>query len=101
MTKENTYSFVLSTTKRLLIPYDTTYLELILGSNSRNTNWKQYVRQGVGQGYILSPMLFNLYMERAFRIARENNDIGVEVNAGQNNNLRYADDTALIADTAE
>ena len=59
------------------------------------------VRQGVSQGCILSPMLFNLYMEKVFRIALENINIGVKVNGRQINNLRYSDDTALMTDIVE
>ena len=59
------------------------------------------MQHDVCQGCILSLMLFNLYMERVFRTPLENIDIGVKVNGRQINNLRYADDTALMADTAE
>ena len=53
--------------------------------------------QGVCQGYILSPCLFNLYAEYIMRNARlDEPQAGIKV-AGRNiNNLRYADDTTLM-----
>lgn len=59
------------------------------------------VRQGVRQGCVLSPLLFNVYSERLFREALENAEDGILINGVLINNLRYADDTVLIADTAE
>ena len=57
------------------------------------------IQKGVRQGYNLSPDLFNLYIEETLRKIRMCN--GVEL-AGMNyNSLRYADDTALIADSEE
>ena len=47
----------------------------------------------------MSPTLFNLYTERIFR---ESDDLRACVLGGENtNNLRYADDTALIAESEE
>ena len=49
------------------------------------------MKKGVKQGCILSPSLFNLYMEKIFR---EIEDIeGMNVGGYNINNLRYADDT--------
>ena len=57
------------------------------------TDWFQ-IGQGVRQGCILSPCLFNLYAEYITRNARlEEAQAGIKI-AGRNiNNLRYADDT--------
>ena len=56
------------------------------------------IRKGVCQGCILSPCLFNLYAEYIMRNARlYKAQAGIKI-AGRNiNNLRYADDTTLMA----
>ena len=56
----------------------------------------------VRQGYILSPCLFNLYAEYIMRNAGlDEAQAGIEL-AGRNiNNLRYADDTTLMAESEE
>ena len=65
------------------------------------TDWFQ-IGKGVRQGYILSPWLFNLYAEYVMRNARlEEAQAGIKI-AGRNiNNLRYADDTTLMAESEE
>ena len=55
-----------------------------------------YIRRGVRQGCILSPTLFNLYTEIIFKSIEEAK--GVSIGGVNINNLRYADDTALIAE---
>ena len=64
------------------------------------TDWFQ-IGKGVHQGCILSP-LFNLYAEYIMRNARLGEaQAGIKI-AGRNiNNLRYADDTALMAESKE
>ena len=64
-------------------------------------DWFQ-IGKGVRQGCILSPCLFNLYAEYIMRNAGlEEAQAGIKV-AGRNiNNLRYADDTALMAKSEE
>ena len=54
------------------------------------------VMRGVGQGCILSPDLFSLYMEMIMRHIKILD--GLRVGGVNINNLRYADDTTLIAD---
>ena len=63
------------------------------------TDWFQ-IRKGVHQGYILSPCLFNLYAEYIMRNAGlDEAQAGIKI-AGRNiSNLRYADDTTLMAET--
>ena len=51
------------------------------------------------QGCPLSPMLFNLYSERTMRHALEKWEDGMEIGGKFYNNLRYADDVALLATT--
>uniref|UniRef100_A0AC11D5K1 Uncharacterized protein n=2 Tax=Ovis aries TaxID=9940 RepID=A0AC11D5K1_SHEEP len=65
------------------------------------TDWFQ-IGKGVHQGCILSPCLFNLYAEYIMRNARlEEAQVGIKI-AGRNiNNLRYADDTTLMAESEE
>ena len=65
------------------------------------TDWFQ-IGKGVRQGCILSPCLFNLYAEYIVRNAGlEEAQAGIKI-AGRNlNNLRYADDTTLMAESEE
>ena len=63
------------------------------------TDWSQ-IRKGVRQGYTLSPCLFNLYAEHIMRNAGlDEAQAGIKI-AGRNiNNLRYADDITLMAES--
>ena len=65
------------------------------------TDWFQ-IGKGVRQGCILSPCLFNLYTEYIMRnTGLEEAQAGIKI-AGRNiNNLRYADDTILMAESEE
>ena len=65
------------------------------------TDWFQ-IGKGVRQDCILSPCLFNLYAEYIMRNAGlEGAQAGIKI-AGRNiNNLRYADDTTLLAESEE
>ena len=65
------------------------------------TDWFQ-IGKGVHQSCILSPCLFNLYSEYIRRNAGlEETQAGIKI-AGRNiNNLRYADDTTLMAESEE
>ena len=65
------------------------------------TDWFQ-IGKGIRQGYILSPCLFNLYVEYIMRNAGlDEAQAGIKI-AGRNiNNLRYADDTDLKAESEE
>ena len=66
----------------------------------RTTNWFQ-IRKGVRQGSILSPCLFSLYAEYMRNAGLEEAQAGIKI-AGRNiNNLRYADDTTLMAESEE
>ena len=65
------------------------------------TDWFQ-IGKGVRQGCILSPCLFNFYAEYIMRnTGLEEAQAGIKI-AGRNiNNLRYADDTTLMAESDE
>ena len=65
------------------------------------TDWFQ-IGKGVRQSCVLSPCLFNLYAEYIMRNAGlEEAQAGIKI-AGRNiNNLRYADDTTLMAESEE
>ena len=65
------------------------------------TDWSQ-IRKGVHQGCILSPHLFNLHAEYIIRNARlDAAQAGIKVEGRNINNLRYADDTTLMAESEE
>ena len=65
---------------------------------------KQTVKigKGVHQGYILSSCLFNLYAEYIMWNARlDEAQAGIKISRRHINNLRYADDTILMAESKE
>ena len=65
------------------------------------TDWFQ-IGKGVRQGCILSPCLFNLYAEYIMRNAGLDEAQAGSKTARRNiNNLRYADDTTLMAESEE
>ena len=65
------------------------------------TDWFQ-IGKGVSQGCLLSPCLFNVYAEYIMRNAGLEEAQAVIKIAGRNiNNLRYADDTTLMAESEE
>ena len=75
--------------------------EAIVRTVHGTTEWFQ-IRKGVHQGCILSPCLFNLYAEYITQNARLDEEQAAIKTAGRNiNNLRYADDTTLMAESKE
>ena len=65
------------------------------------TDWFQ-IGKGVCQGCILSPCLFNLHSDYIKRNAGlEEAQAGIKIARGNINNLRYADDTTLMAESEE
>ena len=65
------------------------------------TGWFQ-IGKGVRQGCILSPCLFNLHAEYIMRNAGlEESQAGIKIARRNINNLRYADDTTLMAESKE
>ena len=75
--------------------------EAIVRTGHGTTDWFQ-IGKGVRQGCILSPCLFNLYAEYILRYAGlEETQAGIKI-AGRNiSNLRYADDTTIMAESEE
>ena len=94
--------------KEMRIPDHLTFLrnlyagqEAPVRTGRGTTDWFQ-IGKGVHRGCILSPCLFNLYAEYIMRNAwLEEAQAGIKI-AGRNmNNLRYADDTTLMAESKE
>ena len=75
--------------------------EATVRTGHETTDWFQ-IGKGVHQGYILSPCLFYFCAEYIMRNAGlEEAQVGIKI-AGRNiNNLRYADDTTLMAESEE
>ena len=75
--------------------------EATVRTGRETTDWFQ-IGKGVHQGYILSPCLFNLCAEYIMRNAGlEETQAGIKI-AGRNiNNLRYAEDSTLMAESKE
>ena len=65
------------------------------------TDWFQ-IGRGVRQGCILSPCLFNFYADYIMRNAgMEETQAGIKIAGRNTNNLRYGDDTTLMAENEE
>ena len=65
------------------------------------TDWFQ-IGKGVCQGCISSPCLFNFYEEYIMRNSGlEEAQAGIKISGRNINNLRYADDTTLMAESGE
>ena len=91
------------------IPYHLTCLlrnlyagqEVTVRTGHGQTDWFQ-IGKGVRQGCMLSPCLFNLYVEYIMRnIGLDEAQTGVKIARRNINNLRYADDTTLMAESEE
>ena len=75
--------------------------EAIVRTGHGTTDWFQ-TGKGVRQGCILSPCLFNFYAEYIMRNAGlEEAQAGIKIAGRTINNLRYADDTTLMAESEE
>ena len=91
------------------IPGHLTYLlrnlyagqEATVRTGQGTTDWFQ-IGEGVHQGCILSPYLINLYAEYIIRNAGlDEAQAGIKIARRNMNNLRYADDTTLMAESEE
>ena len=75
--------------------------EATVRTDHGTTDWFQ-IGKRVHQGYILSPCLFNFYAEYIMRNAGlEEAQAGIKITGRNINNLRYADDTTLMAESEE
>ena len=75
--------------------------EAIVRTGHRTMDWFK-VGKGIRQGCIWSPCLFNFYAEHVMRnVGLDESQVGIKI-AGRNiNNLRYVDDTILMAESEE
>ena len=65
------------------------------------TDWFK-IEKGVRQGCLLSPCLFDLYAEHIMRNAKlDDLQAGIKTGGRNMNNLRYVDDTTLMAESEE
>ena len=75
--------------------------EVTVRTGHGTTDWFQ-IGKGVRQGCILSPCLFNFYADYMMRNAGlEEAQAGIKIARRNINNLRYADDTTLMAESKE
>ena len=75
--------------------------EATVRTGHETTDWFQ-IGKGIRQGCILSPCLFNLYAVNIMRNAGlDEAQAGIKISGRNINNLRYADDTTLIAENKE
>ena len=75
--------------------------EATVRSGHGTTDWFQ-IRKGVHQGCILSPCLFNLYAEYIMQnVGLNEAQAGIKIARKNINNLRYADNTTLMAESEE
>ena len=75
--------------------------EATVRTGNGTTDWFQ-IGKGVRQGCMLSPCLFNLYAEYIIRNAGlEKAQAGIKIAWRNTNNLSYADDTTLMAESKE
>ena len=95
--------------KQMGLPYHLTFLlrnlyagqEATVRTGHGRTDWVQ-MGKGVRQGGILSLYLFNLYAEYIMRnVGLEEAQAGIKIAGRSINNLRYADDTTLMAESEE
>ena len=75
--------------------------EAIVRTGYETTDWLQ-IGKGVRQGCVFSPCLFNLYAEYIMRNAGlDEAKAGIKIARRNINNLRYADDITLMAESEE
>ena len=88
--------------------YQTTFLlrnlyagqEATVRIGHATTDWFQ-IKKGVHQRFILKSCFFNLYAEYVMRNAVDEAQAGIKISGRNINNLRYAGDTTLMAESEE
>ena len=89
-----TLNTVISTTERSVCK-----LRITARTRHGTTDWFQ-IGKGVHQGCILSPCLSNLYAEYIMQNTRlDEAQAGIKISGRNIHNLRYADDTTLVAES--
>ena len=66
-----------------------------------NKTEKTKIQRGVRQGCVLLPTLFDIYSEKIFQEAMEGSPEVIKINGETINNIRYADDTVILASSLE
>ena len=80
---------------------NTSFLRATVRTGHGTTDWFQ-TGKGVHQGCILSPCLFNFYAEYIMRnTGLEEAQAGIKIAERNISNLRYADDTTIMAESEE
>ena len=75
--------------------------EATVGTGQGTIDWFQ-IGKGVCQGCILSPCLFNMYVEYIMRITGLDETLaGIKIIGRNINNFRYADDTTFMEESKE
>ena len=75
--------------------------EATVRTGHRTADWFQ-IGKGVHQGCILSPYLFNFYVQHIIQYAKlDEAQAGIKITRRNINNLRNADDTTLMAESEE
>ena len=88
-------------TRPSYLPPENANQEATVRIGHETMNWFQ-IWKGVHQGCVLSPCLFNLYALYIMRIAGLHEvEAGIKIARRNINNLRYADDTTLMAESEE
>ena len=72
--------------------------KVVVKIDNEESKW-QFIERGVRQGCVMSPDLFNQYCEMIRKDIKELE--GIRLNEYNINNIRYADDTVLVADSEE
>ena len=75
--------------------------EATVRTGHRTTDWFK-IEKGIQQGYILSPCLFNFYAEYIMQKCQmDESQTRIKIAKRNINNLRYADNTTLMAESEE